>query len=129
MFIMKMTAQEFRNMKAKKPNKYKNVESVSDGITFDSVKEKKRYYELLTMQNNGLISELNRQIKYELIPVQKDNGKVIERAVCYYADFTYQTPDGLVVEDVKSEATRKLSTYIIKRKLMLFVQGIKINEI
>jgi len=40
------------------------------------------------------------------------------------------TPNGVkVVEDVKSEVTRKLPTYRLKNKLMRAVHGIAIREI
>ena len=40
------------------------------------------------------------------------------------------SPDGkLVVEDVKSEMTRHLPDYVMKRKLMLYVHGIKLKEV
>ena len=53
-----------------------------------------------------------------LIPKQERDGKVVERAVVYKADFTYRDEETGqdVVEDVKSKAT-KTRDYIIKRKL------------
>ena len=57
-----------------------------------------------------------------------ENGKVIEREVSYKADFVY-FDIGLnkcVVEDTKGFRTKD---YIIKRKLMLFVHGIRIVEV
>ena len=56
------------------------------------------------------------------------DGKVVERECSYIADFKYQDArtGQLVVEDTKGVKTKD---YIIKRKLMLWVHGIKINEI
>jgi hypothetical protein len=45
------------------------------------------------------------------------------------ADFTYMRDGKLLVEDVKSEATRKNRTYIQKRKQMLDKHGITVKEI
>lgn len=97
---------------------------------FDSVKEWKWYMALLADVKAGRIEELHRQVKYTLIPTQRDeDGKVVERECAYYADFTYQQDGQLVVMDVKSPITRKNHEYIIKRKLMLFLHGIRVKEV
>lgn len=100
-------------------------------MVFDSKKELKRYQELQLMENGKDIYNLQTQVKFELIPSQKVEGKSAERAACYIADFVYHraSDDHIIVEDVKSEATRKLPCYILKRKLMLFRKGIQIQEI
>ncbi len=99
-----------------------------DGIKFDSKKEANRYQELKLMQRAGIIRDLQRQIKYVLIPSQKgDDGRVIERPCTYIADFVYIDENGkTVVEDTKGYRT---NDYKIKRKLMLYIHGVKINEI
>ena len=61
-----------------------------------------------------------------LLPVQRVDGKVVERACSYIADFVYMERGEKVVEDVKGVKTKD---YIIKRKLMLFIHGIKVREI
>lgn len=99
-----------------------------DGIQFNSVKEANRYREPCFLQKAGEISGLERQEKYVLIPRQlgKD-GKVAERECAYVADFCYRDRSGkLVVEDTKGYRTRD---YIIKRKLMLYVHGVRITEV
>ena len=80
------------------------------------------------MQKAGIISDLRRQVPFELIPSQRRDGKVIERACIYKADFAYKQDGEEVVEDVKSPAT-KTPQYIIKRKLMLWQFGIVIHEV
>lgn len=103
-------------------NKYHNVKTTtSDGITHDSIKEANRWCELKLLEKAGKIQHLQRQVKYALIPKQQG-----ERAVEYIADFVYQEDGKLVVEDVKGKKTKE---YIIKRKLMLWIHGIKIKEI
>ena len=114
-------------------NKYHARKWELDGLTFDSHKEARRWQELRFLSRAGIIKDVRRQVEFELIPAQKDeSGKVIERAVKYVADFVYkETRDGkeyFVVEDVKSEAT-KTREYIIKRKLMLYMCGIRIKEV
>jgi hypothetical protein len=99
------------------PVTYKNM-------TFDSKKEFYRYLDLELCQKAGKISGLSRQVRFELIP--KQDG---ERAVHYTADFSYTEDGQPVVEDVKAPITKKQQDYIIRRKLMLFIHGIKIREV
>ena len=108
--------------------KYGNKKTVVDGQEFDSKKEATRWIELKYMERAGLITQLSRQTQFELIPAQRENGKVVERAVTYKADFTYYENGHYVCEDVKSQAT-KTKEYIIKRKLMRYVHGIEIKEV
>ena len=105
---------------------------------YDSHKEARRAMILKSMLRSGLISDLREQVPYELIPAQygecgKDlNGKTVkvllERACRYVADFVYVDvgTGQTVVEDTKGVRTKE---YIIKRKLMLAVHGIRIREI
>ena len=81
---------------------------------------------LKTRQDFGEIENLRRQEKYLLIPKQEG-----ERAAYYIADMAYydRRLDKEFVIDVKSEYTRKLPAYVLKRKLMLFFHGIKVVEI
>lgn len=109
---------------------------------FDSQKELDRWYMLQTMEQRGEISELQRQVPYTLVPSQYTKvlktvrkkevlkDKRVEAPITYKADFQYRLPSGkLIVEDVKSEVTRKLPEYVMKRKLMLWVHGIRLTEI
>ena len=114
--------------------KLNNTKVIVNGIEFDSIKEGRRYSDLLIMQKAGEISNLELQKKFTLIPSQRgDDGKVIERAVQYVADFAYLDRDGRqVVEDVKGYRNPSQSVYamyVIKRKLMLYVHGIRIIEV
>lgn len=106
--------------------KYGNRKITRDGITFDSVKECQRYCELKLMQRAGVISDLRLQVPYELIPAQRIDGKVVERAVNYVADFVYTQDGKAVVEDTKGFRTKD---YVLKRKLMLWRHGIRIREV
>lgn len=108
--------------------KYHNRKTIVNGHTFDSKKEANRYSELLLLERAGAIHDLRTQVKYVLIPSQrsKETGKIIERECSYKADFVYTEGGETVVEDVKGYRTKE---YIIKRKLMLHVYGIRIREI
>lgn len=121
-------------------NKYHNKSVVYAGITFHSKKEARRYCELLLLVNGGYIKNLQRQVKYVLIPAQyevverydkngkrlKDGKKLVERECSYVADFVYEEDGKTVVEDTKGMKTKD---YIIKRKLMLYTHGIRIREV
>ena len=108
-------------------SKYRNTKITADGLTFDSRKEYFRWHELSLLEKAGVISGLQRQVRYELLPSQKVDGKVVERPVHYIADFVYQEDGQTVVEDIKSPAT-KTPVYVVKRKLMLQKHGIRIRE-
>lgn len=111
-------------------NKYHATKRKIDGITFDSTKEAQRYLLLKEMAENGEISELRLQVVFELIPSQRINGKVAERAVKYVADFVYIQNGETVVEDVKGcRKGQAYALFTIKRKLMLYRYGIRIKEI
>ena len=110
-------------------NKYGAKKLIIDGETFDSRMEARRWRELRLLQRAGEIDGLQRQVKYVLIPAQTDDsGHVIERPVSYIADFVYRDArtGEQVVEDVKGARTKE---YIIKRKLMMWVHGIRIKEV
>ena len=108
-------------------NKYQAHKVTYDGITFDSRKEYRRYCELKLLEKAKKISDLKLQVKFVLIPSQKINGKLVERECAYIADFVYKDEDGKeVVEDTKGMRTKE---YIIKRKLMLYLNGIRIREV
>lgn len=107
-------------------NKYHSRKITKDGEVFDSVKEYRRWCELKLLERGKAIADLKRQVKFELIPAQKVDGKVVERSVTYIADFVYWDGKKYVVEDTKGFKTKD---YIIKRKLMLWVHGIRIREV
>lgn len=101
--------------------KYKNIKVTVDNHKFDSKKESRRYIELKLMERCGLIKNLELQKSFELQPKFKKNNKTY-RAINYIADFVYwdTEKEQIVVEDVKSPATAKDKTYIIKKKLFMY---------
>ena len=132
-----MTA--WRNYYRNNGNKYGNRKVEADGIVFDSIKEKRRWDELKLAEAAGAIGDLRRQVRYELIPAQREQdtrgprggiikGKLLERAVYYVADFVYidLATGQTVAEDTKGFRTKE---YTIKRKLMLYMHHIKIREV
>lgn len=121
-------------------NKYRNHKTRG----YDSAREAERARVLHLLEKAGKIRDLREQVPFVLIPAQKEIGtrivtrnghpaaktveRVAERAVVYKADFVYvdAATDETVVEDAKGVRTKD---YIIKRKLMLWVHGIRIREV
>ena len=101
-----------------KRSKYGNKKTVVGKVVFDSQKEASRACELAMLEKSGIIKDLKRQVRFEIVP--KTDG---ERAVYYVADFTYQdvASGKLICEDVKSSITKKNQAYIIKRKLFKYL--------
>ena len=149
---------------------------------YDSRKEYNRWIELQNEEKNGKITNLQRQVKFEIIPAYYEDQIVryksvkvyivqtgynsswefptktqartfckergipykdikteertmpvvksvcIEKNAVYTADFVYTELGETVVEDVKSDITRKEADYVLRRKLMLHVHKIKILE-
>jgi hypothetical protein len=95
--------------------------SDGEGRKFQSMKEARRSVDLERLQAIGEISDLRRQVRFDLIV----NGF---KVCAYDADFVYLEQGRQVVEDTKSEETRKNRVYRIKYKLMQAVHGITIKE-
>lgn len=140
-----------RGWKRKSNTKLNNQSIVIDGIEFDSKKEGNRYCELKLLERTGAISNLECQKRFELIPAQfetvetgeyykvgdkkgqpKTKRVCIEQSVVYIADFVYQEDGKTIVEDVKGFRDTSSATYakfVLKRKMMLWIHGIKIKEV
>lgn len=93
-----------------KTNKYGNKKVKDGNETFDSVFEYNRWCELKLLEKAGKISNLQRQVKYELIPKSKWG-----RSINYIADFVYEENGVLTVEDTKG-----VLTDVFKLKARLF---------
>ena len=112
--------------------KYRNIKAGG----YDSKKEPRRAWELDMQERAGMITDLRKQVKYVLIPAQREPpivgprggvkpGKLLEHECAYVADFVYKRDGREIVEDCKGMRTKD---YIIKRKLMLYVHGVRIFE-
>lgn len=112
-----------------------------NGIKFDSTLERDRYIFLSNLEKEGKIRYLERQVPFEIIPRQtetitkqlktkvKYEEKTLEQNAIYTADFMYEFEGRMIVEDAKSPYTRKEKDYILRRKLMLYHNNIRIVEI
>ena len=114
----------------KKPSKYNNRKVELDGFTFDSQKEARRYSELKLLVRVGEISELELQKSFVLAESVKFNNEPRAKPdIRYVADFAYMENGVMIVEDVKSKATKSLPVYRMKKHLMKSVHDIEIQEI
>lgn len=120
-FFFNMTAQQYREMmgitkpvQVQKQSKYHAQKTEVDGITFDSKKESRDWKNLCTMEASGLISNLRRQVSFELQPkyTTKDGRKI--RAISYVADFVYERNGTTYAQDSKG---MKTDVYKLKRKM------------
>lgn len=132
--------------KPDKPPKLRNQKVTRGDKTFDSKREADRYEELVLMEKQGLIQNLEWQKEYLLIPAQyktveqygkhgmrlKDKRILLERKVTYIADFVYEKDGETIVEDSKgyrNPSSAPYAKFVLKRKLMLWVHGIRITEV
>ena len=113
-----------------KRNKHGNIKTQIGQVKFDSKHEATRYQQLVVLFKAGVIKDLRLQETFVLQNAYTTmEGKRV-RAITYKADFSYIDATGnKIVEDAKSEHTRKLSTYSIKKKMMLERLGVDIVEV
>ena len=106
-------------------------------MNFDSEGERDRYIYLESCQRRGLISDLQRQVEFQLIPDEYENyvahlktkDKLMKRKVFtgvkYRADFVYKKDGKIVVSDYKGTADSKQmregavdDVFFVKYKMM-----------
>ena len=114
-----------------KKTKYNAKKIINKYGAFDSQTEYNRFLYLKSMENRGVIFELTKQVRFEIVQ-QKTKTKevqvVVERATHYTADFSYVNSEGkTIIEEVKSKATKKARDYSLRRKLVLHKLS-KLNE-
>lgn len=118
-----MTAKEYREKaNNKKPRKYRNTKIKHNGLTFDSKKEFHRYLVLKDLVAKKEICNLQTHPKFVLQEgYRAKNGQKV-RAITYSADFSYtrMSDNAYVVEDVKSNMTKKLQHYKDKIKILMY---------
>lgn len=124
-----------------KKNKYRNKKVEFQGILFDSKREMQRWLILKDAEAKGVISDLQRQVKFELIPAvteeyvvhlktkDKVKTRVVQRPITYTADACYIKDGEFIVEDCKISPKVKPDKYILKSKMMFALKGIRIKEV
>jgi hypothetical protein len=124
-----------------KVSKYKNTKVSFQGEEFDSKREMQRYLVLKDAESNGIIQNLQKQVKFELIPkIEEDivihlkrkdkiQRKTIQQPIIYRADFVYEKDGVMVVEDVKISDFLLPKEYLLKEKLFRWKYGLKIKRV
>ena len=132
-----------KGFEREKGKKYNNTKVELDNIKFDSKREMKRYLVLKEAQERGIISDLELQPKYELIPAireeyikhlktkDKVETRTVQLAITYTADFRYQKDGITVVEDVKASPNMAAldKAFLLKEKMFRYFFGFPIKRV
>lgn len=132
-----------RGFKREKGKKYNNTKIEFDNIKFDSKREMKRYLVLKEAQDKGIITDLELQPKYELIPAireeyikhlktkDKVETRTVQLAITYTADFRYKKDGITVVEDVKASPNMAAldQKFLLKEKMFRYFFGFPIKRV
>ena len=94
-------------------SKYGNRRVKADGYSFDSQAEHRRFIDLQTVEQGGLITALTVHPRYKVLDSYTYQGKR-KQGIVYEGDFSYVEDGQLVVEDVKG---RETEGFKLKRKL------------
>ena len=128
------------NFRAKK-SKYNNKKIVNEFGTWDSKKEFQRWLVLKEAEAQGLITDLQRQVKFELIPAVREDyvvhlktkdkikTRTLQLAICYTCDFTYYKDGEYIVSDVKASPKMLPKEYVLKKKILFALKGILVKEV
>lgn len=132
-----------KGFKREKGKKYNNTKVEFDNIKFDSKREMKRYLVLKEAQDKGIITDLELQPKYELIPAireeyikhlktkDKVETRTVQLAITYTADFRYKKDGITVVEDVKASPNMAAldKAFLLKEKMFRYFFGFPIKRV
>ena len=128
-----------KNIKRKKGERYNHTKVEVDGLKFDSKKEYQRYLVLKDAEDNGIITELQTQVKFELIPAvteeyvehlkTKDKIKIrtLQLPITWTSDFVYYKNGEMIIEDVKPSKFLLSDRFVIKEKLFFWKYRKKIR--
>lgn len=107
--------------------KYRNKPCQIGSEKYRSQREMKRHHDLLMLEKAGHVSDLRREVPFELVPgVRFKTAKRATPPLRYLADFTYMHKGEYTVEDAKGVRT---PLYKAKRHLMLAIHGIEVKEV
>lgn len=124
--VQRISLAEYRdNPKQRKHQKYSNKVTETPDGRFDSEAEYRHWCHLKIRLRLGEISDLQRQVVFELAPAVVIQGRK-RPPIRYIADMTFVEDGKMVVADVKGAIT---DAYRLKRHLMMSVHGVEIQEI
>lgn len=127
-----------------KRSKYHSRKIIRDGITFDSLKEYRRFCELTLLEKAGSITDLKRQVEFELIPphfeeiptgefykrgekkgMPKIKQVCVEQGIKYVADFVYKVPVKSFVVVEFADGTQTSAPHTEYKTIVEDVKGYK----
>lgn len=126
-------------LKRKRGSRYNNTKIESEDGKFDSKKEYQRWLFLKEAEKSGIISNLQKQVKFELIPAvteeyvkhlktkDKIETRTLQLAITWTADFVYEKDGEMVVEDIKPSKSLLSDRFVIKEKLFFWKYRKKIR--
>lgn len=130
-----------KGFKREKGKKYNNKTFEAEGYKWDSKKEYQRWLVLKEAEAQGLITDLQRQVKFVLIPAvtedyvvhlktkDKIKTRTLQLAIYYTCDFTYYKDGEYIVSDVKASPKMLPKEYVLKKKILFALKGILIKEV
>ena len=131
----------YRKKDGAKKSKYNNKKIVNEFGTWDSKKEFQRWLVLKEAESQGVITDLQRQVKFELIPAvrekyikhlktkDKECERTLQLPITYTCDFAYYKDGEYIVSDVKASPQMLPKDFILKEKMMFALKGIKIRRV
>ena len=131
----------YRKKDGAKKSKYNNKKIVNEFGTWDSKKEFQRWLVLKEADAQGMITDLQRQVKFELIPAvrekyikhlktkDKECERTLQLPITYTCDFQYTKNGETIVEDVKASPKILPKDFVLKEKMMFALKGIKIRRV
>ena len=130
-----------KGFKREKGKKYNNTKIECEDGKFDSKKEYQRWLVLKDAEAQGMITDLQRQVKFVLIPAvtedyvvhlktkDKIKTRTLQLAICYTCDFAYYKNGEYIVSDVKASPKMLPKEYVLKKKILFALKGILIKEV
>ena len=121
-----------KKIKRKKGERYNHKTILVDGLKFDSQKEYNRFLFLKKAEEQGLISNLRTQVKFELIPKvteeyvehlktkDKIKTRTLQLPITWTADFVYIKDGEEIVEDVKAHKRLLSDRFVVKEKIFFW---------
>ena len=131
----------YRKKDGAKKSKYNNKKILNEFGTWDSKKEFQRWLVLKEAEAQGMITDLQRQVKFELIPAvrekyikhlktkDKECERTLQLPITYTCDFQYTKNGETIVEDVKPSPKMLPKDFVLKEKMMFALKGIKIKRV
>ena len=131
----------YRKKDGAKKSKYNNKKIVNEFGTWDSKKEFQRWLVLKEAEAQGMITDLQRQVKFELIPAvrekyikhlktkDKECERTLQLPITYTCDFQYTKNGETIIEDVKASPKMLPKDFVLKEKMMFALKGIKIKRV